>query len=440
MSQSAMPKRFPLDNAAQIFVNIVSPGETTLSRISLEMKNPVNRERLQQAVNRVIPQRFPYYQVYLKKSFTAYVLEHTEDIPAVENDSYYTNRYVDFHSEKFLFRVRSGGQNIAVEMSHILSDGYGTLVLLLSVTAEYLRLGGVSVEESPLVFRPGDPVVTGEWECGYTNVFPRKGPPQKADEPAYIPEGTAIPFDRYYTARFQMDLAKVRAMAKKRGVTLVVLMSALYMKAIQQLYLEDMENGSTRPGRLLRLQIPVNLRRDYPNPSMKNFCYVHAPSYRIRSVKDALDTEQLITMIAGHIRHERHTRKIEHQIKRNLRVNANPFFRFMHRGLKERLLTLFYHKFARSLFSGVLTSLGELKLPGGIAEEVSAVDILACNSPAPGRNTTVFSYNGILEMSIGSTLSDTRLEDQLETELTQLEIEYNLISKRERSDQDSARA
>ena len=92
MTQLQIPQRFPLDNAAQIFVNIVSKGETTLSRIGLVMSEPVDRERLQQAITNIIPVRFPYFQVYLKKTFFAYVLERTDDIPQVEDDSFYTGK------------------------------------------------------------------------------------------------------------------------------------------------------------------------------------------------------------------------------------------------------------------------------------------------------------------------------------------------------------
>jgi len=434
MTRPSMPEQFALDNAAQIFVNIVSPGETTLSRIALIMSETVDRKRLQLALNNIIPVRFPHFQVYLKKTFLSYVLERTEDIPEVEEDSRYTNRYVDFHNEKFLFRFRSDGSNIALEMSHIISDGYGTLVLLLSVTAEYLRLGGIDVKESPMIFLPEDPIDPKEWECGYADVFKTEGPRVKSDPPAYIPDGKPVPFEYYYTTRYIMNLKEVRDMARDRKVTLVVFLSGIYLWAIQELFLEDLKSGRVKPGKPLRFQIPLNLRKDYPTKSLKNFVYIYSPSYRIFSPDEAMDIEDLIRFIAEDIRHERHTQNVENQVRRNLRLTASPLYKYTPRFIKERFLALFYQLFARGLFSGVLTSLGEVRLPEGMAEQVRAVDILACNSPAPGRNSTMFSYNGVLEMNIGSTVDDLRLEEKIQGKFAAMRIKAEVIMKREPSD------
>ncbi|GEM_PF-2369335 len=430
MTQLQIPQRFPLDNAAQIFVNIVSKGETTLSRIGLVMSEPVDRKRLQQAITNIIPVRFPYFQVYLKKSFFAYVLERTDDIPQVEVDSFYTNRHVDFHEENFLYRFRTGGKNIALEMSHILSDGYGTLVLLLSVTAEYFRLGGIEIEDFPLIFKPGDSIDPKEWGCAYAEVFSTEGPSMKAEKQAYIPEGKAIPFERYYTAQFQMNLEETRKYARERKVTLVVLISGIYLWSIQQIYLEDLNAGKAKAGQPLRFQIPINLRRDYPTLSLKNFSYIFSPSFSLKRPKEEKDLEEIIQIISDDIRYERHNHTVENQIRRNLRLTKSPLYKYMPRVIKERFLAFFYQIFARGLFSGVLTSLGEMKLPPALEKRVESVDILACNSPAPGRNSTMFSYKGILEVNIGSTLDNLRLEEKIAGKLKELGLEFKLQNKR----------
>lgn len=431
MKALSLPLRYGLDNAAQIFVNIMSPGETTLSRIGLIMEETVDRDRFQQAMNRVIPKRFPYFQVYLKKSAFAYVLERTDDLPALEDDSFYTNRYVDFHQKRFLFRFRTDGTNIALEMSHIISDGYGTLTLLLSVTAEYLRLGGVEVEDSPFIFHPESQIDPAEWGCGYAQMFDPKGPPFPVDRPAYIPSGRPIPFDRYYITRIQMNLDKVRALAREHHVTMVVLMSGFYLWVIQEMYLEDLAAGTAKPGKPLRMQIPVNLRKDYPTRSLKNFVYIYSPEYSLSSAEDGLSLDEIIQLISERIRQERHHHIVENQIRRNLRTTNLFVLKYMPRGLKEIVLSIFYQMFARGLFSGVLTSIGEITLPPALEKRVKALDIVACNSPAPGRNSSMFSYRGILEINIGSTVEDQRLEDKLLKKLRLSGLETTVLRKRE---------
>jgi hypothetical protein len=136
-------------------------------------------------------------------------------------------------------------------------------------------------------------------------------------------------------------------------------------------------------------------------------------------------------MVADGIRHERHGRVVENQVRRNVKLTSNPFYRYMPRFLKEPLLAFFYKIFARELFSGVLTSLGEVQLPREIDEQVASLDILACNSPAPGRNSTMFSYKGLLEMNIGSTVDNMTLEDLIIGKIVEMGLDVDVMKKRE---------
>ncbi len=423
-----VPHTFEVDNAAQIFVAINSFKETTMSRIALTLDRKIDKRILQQALNDTM-QRFPYYQVYLRKRFFKYVFEHTDDKPEVEQDTKWTNRYVDFEKDHFPFRVKTQGATIALELSHVISDGYGTLVFLLSLTARYLHLNGISVEESPFIKYPDDEIVEGEWKCGFRQTFTGKGPPQKLQKPAYIPSGEMISVEKYYSTRIIMDLKQIRTLARNMNVTLNVYIAAIYTAAIQKLFFDDIKHQIANPNRPIRIQIPVNLRRYYPTVTMRNFSYLYSPVFYIKGSPRSF--QEIVHIIADDIRHERHTKSIEHQIARNLRAENNFFFKILPRPLKTSLFKLFYHIFARSLFSGVITNLGNISLPPSMEEHIKSFDILPCNSPVPGRNTALFSYKGKLEMNIGSSVNDLRLENAVTEILTELNIKHEVIYKRD---------
>ncbi len=423
-----IPEYFEVDNAAQIFVAINSLKETTMSRIALTIDKPVDREKLKAALADVI-KRFPYFQVYLHKRFFKYIFKRTRDIPPVEEDSRWTNRYVELEKNRFPFRIKIKNSTIAVELSHIISDGYGTLVLLLSLTARYFELNGISIEDSPLIRRPEGHIEEEEWKCGFRQTFPLKGPPQKIQTPAYIPSGEMIPVEKYYSTRIIMDLNEVRTISRNMNVTLNVYLSAVYTAAIQEIFIEDIKEGKTRSDLPLRIQIPVNLRKYYPTKTMRNFSYIYSPVFYVKETPFTF--KEIVTLIADDIRHERHSRSIEHQISRNLRAENNFFFRILPRPVKKILFKIFYHIFARRLFSGVLTNLGDIELPPAMAQHVVSFDILPCNSPVPGRNTAVFSYKGKLEINIGSSVNDLRLENKIDALLTELGIEHEIIYKRD---------
>ena len=425
---NTVPKYIPVDNAAQIFVSIYSRKETTMSRIAVNLKEPINVKKLEEALRNIM-QRFPFYQVYLKKHFFNYIFKRTNELPQLQYDSKWTNRHINFANEKFPFVIKYSEKTIAVELSHILSDGHGTMSFLMSLLTEYFKLLGKNAGDSLFILKPGEKIDSEEWECAFRKKFDRKGPPLPPHKPAYIPKARMISTDKYYTTRINMDLEQVREKAREQHVTLNVYLSALYSYALEQLFIKEIKDGSTKRKYPIRLQIPVNMRRDYPTKSLRNFSYIYSPEFFV--VEDGYTFDELIKIISAEIRHERHSGSLKKQISRNLRAEYFFLFRFAPRVLKQILFRLFYHLFARSQYSGVLTNLGDIKLPDELADEIESFDILPCNSPVPGRNTSAFSYKGRLEMNIGSSCEDTEFEEIIIKELENLGIDCEVTYKRD---------
>lgn len=423
-----IPDFFPIDNAGQIFIPIHSPKEPTLSRISITLKEPIKRNQLQIALKTII-KRFPYFQVYLKKRPFNYVFERTNDIPLVEEDTEWTNRYVNFRNRDFLFKIKISEKTIALELSHILSDGYGTLSFLLSLVTQYLELDGNKIGTSELIKRLDDPIEEEEWQCAYRKTFSLKGPKQKIFAPAYIPKSKMIHVDKYYSTRIVMDLDCVRSLAKNMNTSLNIYMTAIYVHVLQEMFIEDVKAGLAKPDLPIRMQIPVNLRQYYPSKTLKNFSYVYSPTFY--SGKQPLSFSEIVKHISNHLKHERDTGSLENQIARNLRLEKNLLFRYTPLPIKNLLFRFFYFLFSRNRFSGILTNLGDINLPSSLEQLIENFCILPGNSHFLGRITALYSYRNKLEMNIGSSCSYLRLEDHLIKKLKELSIKHEVNYKRD---------
>jgi NRPS condensation-like uncharacterized protein len=426
--QNIVPRFIPVDNAAQIFVAINSKKETTMSRIALTLKHPIDLNLMNDALKKII-KAFPFFQVYLRKHFFNYVFERTDDLPIIEKDTKWTNRYINFEQDKFPFKIKVLGSTIALEMSHIITDGYGTLSFLLSLTNEYLRSLNYEIESNPIIKLHGDSIIPEEWQCAFRKIFPQKGPSVKMNPQAYIPKGEMISVKKYYSTRIIMNLKELQTKARKLNVTLNIYVSAIYTYALQEMFIEDIADGTTKPNIPIRIQIPVNLRKDYPTKSLRNFSYLYSPSFNIFENKHSFP--ELVEKMSSEIRHERHTDSLKNQISRNLRAENNIFFKLLPRVIKKILFKVLYHLFARSQYSGVLTNMGDIKLPPTMENLIESFDIIPCNSPVPGRNTALYSFNGKLEMNIGSSCNDLRLETKIINQMKELSIEYKVIYKRD---------
>ncbi len=425
-----IPRFIEVDNAGQIFIPIHSKKEPTLSRIELTLYENVDKILLQNALE-IIIHRFPYFQVYLKRTFFKWVFERTSDIPRIEQESHWTNGYIDFFNNNFLFRVTYRKNKVGIELSHILSDGYGTMNFLLALIVQYFKLKGVAFMKEDLsnIMTVDDKIDNDEMLCAYRKIFSPKGPNPGFYSRAYIPKGEIIHENKYFYTTISMDLERIKEISSNHSTNLNTFLVSIYTCAIQSIYFEDKKNGKLKRSLPIRLQIPVNLRRMYPSKSLKNFSYVYSPEFNPEKKKLSLD--DMIIFITNWIQHEKITNSIENQISRNLRLENTIWFKYAPLFIKDFLFSFFYQIFSQNTYSGILTNLGAIKLPQLLQSRIESFMILPTISHSIGRLSALYSYKGKLEMNIGSSVNDLRLENAVTEILTELNIKHEVIYKRD---------
>ena len=114
-----------LDNTAKIFPVIANEGMSQVFRISAVMKEEVQPEILQKALEDILP-HIREFRVKLRRGLFWYYFEENDRIPQVQRESTYPCRYLDPHgSQRFLFRVTYFKCRINLEVFHALTDGLG---------------------------------------------------------------------------------------------------------------------------------------------------------------------------------------------------------------------------------------------------------------------------------------------------------------------------
>ena len=129
-----------LDNAALIFPAVRRRDWTNAFRVSATLKEPVEPELLQQAVDTLLP-RFPSMYVSLHRGLCWYYLQKLKRAPRVRQDGacpliHMTGKEL----RECCLRVLYYENRIAVECFHALTDGSGGMVFLKTLTAQYLSL------------------------------------------------------------------------------------------------------------------------------------------------------------------------------------------------------------------------------------------------------------------------------------------------------------
>ena len=308
---------YRLDNAGKIYPALLSRRYSSLFRISLNLKEPVTLPLLERALKEIMP-RFPYYQVSLKPGFFWYFLENNPRTPPVEGDS--LSPCMDFPLKKrgmFLFRVRVYKTRIAVEFSHILTDGTGALIFLKTLTAQYLRLRGTTIipdEEFGVLDRDADPDPE-EFDDAFQRNFNPRLPESGRGMPAYHIRDPLIPGGKYNVITGIMTVQAVKEQASVFGVSLGEYLTAVLIASFQD-YMNDHQRKGEKK-KPIRMNVPVNLRLLYPSRSMRNFFLSVEPWIDPRL--GSYDFSEICAKVHHYMRYELDRKFLNQQITRNVR-------------------------------------------------------------------------------------------------------------------------
>lgn len=397
----------PLDNAAKIYPAILSQELTAVFRITAVLKENIRIKILYSAL-RDLENRFPYYKVSLNKGFFWYYLDHKAlTFPVVVDDDIPCRGFSS--GKDLLMRILVIRNSLSVEFSHILTDGAGGLAFLKSVLLTYFEKSGSKVPEDINYHKPGEEVKEAEFEDAYQRYFKRKLP--------FIPEYPAafhLPFKLKKRPRFTssviiLPLKEIHRSAKEKNTSITVYLVSVYLMVLQDIYLQLNKRDQRRANKILRIQVPVNLRSLYASDTMRNFSLFVMPEIDLRLGYYSFD--EIVKNVFYLIQLETDKKLINKVISRNvggekrLEIRSTPLF------LKSLILYFKYKSLGTSLYSGVITNLGKIDL----SPQINAlIDYFIFTPPPPNKvlkvNCGVIGFENKLVMCFDNITKSEELE------------------------------
>ena len=124
-----------LDNTAQLFPVIAREGMSNVYRVSVILKEEIDGEILQQALEKVIPY-FDVFKMTIKMGiFWHYFEENKRPLPKVVEEHEYPCLFINHHeNNNYLFRMSYYKNRINLEVFHALTDGNGALNFLKEIS------------------------------------------------------------------------------------------------------------------------------------------------------------------------------------------------------------------------------------------------------------------------------------------------------------------
>ncbi|MFW5711865.1 MAG: hypothetical protein ACOCXF_01725 [bacterium] len=421
----------PLDNAAKIYPSTASEESPAEFRLAFTLKEPVRLLWLQQALERIMP-RFPYFQVHLRRGFFWYYLQRSEVVPPVELMRNVPGTIISLKERTApLMRVSARERTVAVDYSHILTDGNGGMKFLLSLAAEYMLQAGVEVEPHPNVLHPDETPHPEEFEDAHRKSF-EKGLLQPENiPPAYHIPGRPTKTRRFRILKATMPVDKLLQVAKQKQVTLTEYLAATYMYSLIQIYKGEEQRrmqGSfqtlqqqKRPrrkkkGSIIRLEVPVDMRRYKPSKTMRNFSLYLSPEIDMKL--GDFDFNEVLKHMHHHIQLLKNDKQLGRQIARNVGSELNPFVRFLPLFVKDLVLSSVYSRFGEALHSGVLSNLGRVQAPPALEERLESIHFDLNPNHVMKKACGVLSFKGNLIVSFTSVIESRELERVFFSHLT----------------------
>jgi hypothetical protein len=407
------PDWLRLDNAAKIYPATFSDPAPAGFRLIMTLKAPIRVALLAEALRTVL-RRCPYYQVHLRRGFFWYYLQRHDAVPPLHPLSDTPVSAIPaWQRDTDLFRVQARGATIAVDFSHILTDGAGGLLFLGTLVTRYLELCGVTVHDWAPFLDPSETPSVEEYEDAHNRFFDPRAPKPARYSRAYQLPGTREHRYRIITGR--MAVNEVLERARAYGVSLTEYLGALYIFCLIQIRERREQRGERVGPSVVRLEVPVDMRRFFSSKTVRNFALYVSPEIDVSL--GSYSFEEVVQRVHHSLRMQIDARELGRQIGRNVRAERHPLIRAAPLFVKDHVLSIVYQRMGESAYSGVLSNLGRIVVPTAIEPHIESFGFLMNPSYGMKKNCAVVSFRDALQVSFGSVVTSRDLERDFFTRL-----------------------
>ncbi|HZW09827.1 MAG TPA: hypothetical protein VFF69_07980 [Phycisphaerales bacterium] len=403
---------YRLDNAARVFAALASRRTTSVFRVAVTLRHEVDSALLQSALDALMP-RFPYFRVRLRTGFFWHYLEPIQGAPGVRPERRAPcRRMTRAEDGPWQLRVLVFGGRIALECSHVLTDGAGALAFLTALLAEYLGRRGVPGATDAPAMRPGEEPHPEEAEDAYRRFYDPRIPPPPFGARALRLRGGALPPDECRVVLGLAPLAPLRDLSRERGVTLTELLASILLASVLDL--------APDAGRPIAVMTPVNLRGVYPSRTMRNFFLSVTASIDPRL--GAYTFDEILHEVHHSVQGQISAKSISRQIRRNVGAERNAFIRHIPLMLKIPAKRRLYTQRWGARYTTALSNLGRVDLVAPLAEHVERFEVIPNPSAAHGIGCALLGYGDRLSITFAGIVAGTGLERAFFTRLRRMGV------------------
>lgn len=296
-------------------------------------------------------------------------------------------------------------------MSHILTDGGGAFDFLRTVLIGYFEECGVAVPEGFSYKKPNEKWSEEEFEDAYKRYFREDVPPMVRRSKAFHLPFSINSSPRFHRTIVDVSMEDIKRVTKEYNVSITVYLASVYLYILQDVFENLNPLTKMKMSKILRVQVPVNLRNIFSSQTMRNFSLFVMPEIDLRLGHYSF--EEILRSVYHQMELETEAKLINKNIARNVGSEKKIYVRSIPLFIKSLILKVKFNSLGTSQYSGVVTNLGKVDLPRNVSEKINHFVLTA---PPPNKmlkvSCAVVGFNNRLTLCFGSVARSKKFEER----------------------------
>ena len=304
---------YRLDNVGKFYSSQAGSSAQTVFRYAATMQDDVDPAALQHALEKTAGV-FPNFNVCLRSGMFWHYLEQSAQVPVVQQENLPICYGLHVHAKSVLFRVSYHAARINLEVSHIVSDGRGSLSFFKALLHAYIeeRYG---VKGVPAEYDGSDHQKS---ENSFDKYFERDKAAATRAPKVYRLKGWRDEADPTFF-EYHLPAKRVLALARSWDVGVTALVIAVIMCAIRA------EMPRRDRSRAIRMDVPVDLRQFFKSTTVKNFFGLAFVSYVPGDEDEPVET--VARIVQDQLKTATQAEELKSRMNRMIALEKNPLLR-----------------------------------------------------------------------------------------------------------------
>lgn len=403
---------YPLDSAAKIYPLSMRDNLMSVYRVSCYLKEDIVPEIYQIALLFTM-KRFPTFRTSVRRGFFWHYFDGIKKRFHIHEEKELPCSYINVSNiGKQSFKALYYKNRISIECFHTLTDGTGATIFLSTLVGTYLNLLGKKINTNNYVLNikeePKDEEVRDEFKDKVSKIKSQS-----------LIEGKALQIDGKKSSvrpcqilHFDIDLDDINNLAKEKNATITELILSILFLTISY---------STSKKGIIKIQVPVNMRKYYQSSTLRNFSLYVSINIPREEIKDI---DYVLLEVQKQLREKNTKENLDELLQYTDKLIK--YLRFIPLFIKRPVAKLIYGYAGDKSLTTVLSNLGNIKLPKEIQKEVEKMDFVLGTAITNRASFSVITCNNILTLSISKLTSNTSVENNIYNYLKQNNIKVKV--------------